>query len=403
MHVGFSSHHSQCRAAQAWAIIGGMRRMAKVRGGRYISGRLDGLRELSPGGLLRTLARRRILAPAHWVVKQADTALVSTINGPHRLVVEHLTPEVSRSLDPLRRLLAHHASSVRRQGIARTLPRRVKGFQNQAYFGARRQLLFTESESPIVHCCTRLFRNMIDFSTRERGELHAYSTGTMRKLLLFCLASAVLVAQAPAPAVLNNQRICDLVTTGVSAAEVLRIIGTAPKIDFDLRPVSTDALMKAGVSEDIIKAMAARESGQAVPRARRSSVRDPHLQEVTGSRKLLKDVVDADPNAGAGKPRVFVQGSNDAWSIEYGKKGGSHPQTVELMKSFGQSCPNVIITNSAQNAQYTVAFERESGKVWRRDNKMVVFNDSGDMVYAASTRELGNAVRGFCTLLQRPR
>jgi hypothetical protein len=42
------------------------------------------------------------------------------------------------------------------------------------------------------------------------------------------------------------------------------MVATAPKIDFDLQPVATDAMMKAGISEDVIKAMAARENGGTV-------------------------------------------------------------------------------------------------------------------------------------------
>jgi hypothetical protein len=60
---------------------------------------------------------------------------------------------------------------------------------------------------------------------------------------------------------LNNLRIVDLVQTGVSTQEIFRIIATIPKFDFDLRPVSTDAMLTAGVSEEVIQAMAAREAG----------------------------------------------------------------------------------------------------------------------------------------------
>ena len=59
---------------------------------------------------------------------------------------------------------------------------------------------------------------------------------------------------------LTDQGIVDLTQSGLSQAEIVRIIGTVPKVDFDLRPVSTDAMIKNGVSEDVIKAMAARES-----------------------------------------------------------------------------------------------------------------------------------------------
>ncbi len=64
---------------------------------------------------------------------------------------------------------------------------------------------------------------------------------------------------------LTNQRIYDLYAAGVSQQEIIRVIATAPKIDFNLQPAETDALMKAGVSEDIIKAMAAKESGDPIP------------------------------------------------------------------------------------------------------------------------------------------
>jgi hypothetical protein len=55
-----------------------------------------------------------------------------------------------------------------------------------------------------------------------------------------------------------------LAQSGVSETELLRLVATAPDIDFDLRPVSIDAMMKIGVSQNVIKAMAARESGQPV-------------------------------------------------------------------------------------------------------------------------------------------
>lgn len=61
---------------------------------------------------------------------------------------------------------------------------------------------------------------------------------------------------------LTNQRIGEMVLAGVSQSEIIRIISSAPAISFDLRPGSTDNLLKVGVSEDVIKAMAARESGR---------------------------------------------------------------------------------------------------------------------------------------------
>lgn len=60
---------------------------------------------------------------------------------------------------------------------------------------------------------------------------------------------------------LTDQRIIELVRAGLSANELARLIATAPEISFDLTPAAEDQMMKAGVSEDTIKLMAAREIG----------------------------------------------------------------------------------------------------------------------------------------------
>lgn len=78
-------------------------------------------------------------------------------------------------------------------------------------------------------------------------------------LVFAILPAIVLVAQRP-PVRINNLRIIDLVGMGVSEQEIIRMISAAEKIDFDLRPVSTDAMLNAGVSEEIIQAMAGREA-----------------------------------------------------------------------------------------------------------------------------------------------
>jgi hypothetical protein len=68
------------------------------------------------------------------------------------------------------------------------------------------------------------------------------------------------------------------------------------------------------------------------------------------------------------------------------------------MKAFAQSCPALTFTNRRDQAAFVVAFERGAGK-WlrlRKDNNLVVFDRSGDAIFATSTRKLGSAVRGFC-------
>jgi hypothetical protein len=58
---------------------------------------------------------------------------------------------------------------------------------------------------------------------------------------------------------LTNQHVILLVESGLRPSEVVRLIGAAPAVGFDLTPSGTDQLLRAGVCEDTIKQMAARE------------------------------------------------------------------------------------------------------------------------------------------------
>jgi hypothetical protein len=73
-----------------------------------------------------------------------------------------------------------------------------------------------------------------------------------------------------------------MVLAGVSANEIIRIIASAPVVSFDLRPGSTDNLLKVGVPEAIIKAMAAREAGIGTPASPNAPTfeRDKHAAQV---------------------------------------------------------------------------------------------------------------------------
>jgi hypothetical protein len=107
---------------------------------------------------------------------------------------------------------------------------------------------------------------------------HVLSHYAMKTIFASVLCAFCLFGQR-AQGPLSDQRICDLVAAGVSAPEILRIIASAPSVDFDLRPGSTAAMMQAGVSEETIKAMAARESGMAVSVAPTTTVARPNAFE----------------------------------------------------------------------------------------------------------------------------
>src|SRR3954453_22324906 len=83
----------------------------------------------------------------------------------------------------------------------------------------------------------------------------------MRNVAAFVLLFAMpVLAQQSAPAgPLTNQRVIQLVQAGLSQDDILRIIKTAPSVSFSFAPAFTSQLMQYGVSEETIKAMAARQ------------------------------------------------------------------------------------------------------------------------------------------------
>ena len=112
----------------------------------------------------------------------------------------------------------------------------------------------------------------------------------------------------------------------------------------------------------------------------------------------------------AEKPRVFVTDSK-SWEISGGvggsqdafggaSKGGARPQTAEIIKTFGERCPAVIVNNKQEKADYVILLDHEGGKdMISHDNKVVVFNKDGDAIVSRSTRVLGNAVKEACTAI----
>ena len=112
----------------------------------------------------------------------------------------------------------------------------------------------------------------------------------------------------------------------------------------------------------------------------------------------------------AEKPRVFVTDSK-SWEVSSGVggsadgfggagKGGARPQTAEIIKTFGERCPAVIINSKQERADYVVLLDHEGGKEsFSRDNKVVVFNKEGDSIMSRSTRLLGNAVKDACAAI----
>jgi len=78
--------------------------------------------------------------------------------------------------------------------------------------------------------------------------------------------------------------------------------------------------------------------------------------------------------------------------------GGARPQTAEIIKTFGERCPQVVTNNIQANADYVAVLDHEGGKgVLRHRNKVAVLNRvSGDSVVSKSTLSLGGSVQTAC-------
>jgi hypothetical protein len=122
---------------------------------------------------------------------------------------------------------------------------------------------------------------------------------------------------------LTDQGIVTLVQSGVSQAEVVRVISKAQNFNFDLRPVSTDWMLKAGVSEDIMRAMAARENNRSVEAPEAATSPKTAIEA-----NVPQSVSPSDP------PRVFAENKNGGYKLTYDGGSVTNLKTGTDMKLF---------------------------------------------------------------------
>jgi len=113
------------------------------------------------------------------------------------------------------------------------------------------------------------------------------------------------------------------------------------------------------------------------------------------------------------KPRVFITdseswevssnagGSGGTWASH--SSGGARPQTAEIVKTFGERCPQSVTNNKLDKSDYVVVLDHEGGKSWvRHKNKVAVFNRiSGDSIVSKSTLSLGGSVQDACEAITK--
>jgi hypothetical protein len=125
------------------------------------------------------------------------------------------------------------------------------------------------------------------------------------------------------------------------------------------------------------------------------------------------------PATPADPPRVFITDSN-SWEVggnsiggagavgaAFGagslshSGGGARPQTAEVVKTFNQRCPQVMVNNRPNLSDYIVHLDHEGGKglLSHKDKIAVFVQTSGDAIYSKSTLSLGGSVQDACTAI----
>ncbi len=115
----------------------------------------------------------------------------------------------------------------------------------------------------------------------------------------------------------------------------------------------------------------------------------------------------------AEKARVFITDSQ-SWEVAGGgggsaagfggaSHGGARPQTAEIVKTFGERCPDVVVNNIQEKTDYIVILDHEGGKsIFQHRNKVAVFaRVSGDSVVSKSTLSLGASVQEACGAIRQ--
>ncbi|HEY5055782.1 MAG TPA: PEGA domain-containing protein [Acidobacteriaceae bacterium] len=108
---------------------------------------------------------------------------------------------------------------------------------------------------------------------------------------------------------------------------------------------------------------------------------------------------------------MYITDSN-SWSVRGGaggangvfaasSSGGAQPQTAEIIKTFGQRCPQVTVNNRLDVSNYVVELDHEGGKslLAHKDKIAVFVQKTGDSIFSKSTLSVGGSVQDACAAI----
>jgi hypothetical protein len=215
---------------------------------------------------------------------------------------------------------------------------------------------------------------------------------------------------------INNDTILKLVKAGIGEDIIVGMVNQQLG-KYALSADDMIALKKAGVSDKVIAAMVVRNGGSGAEPTPNVAARMKSSSEEVPAPAIPRDVTSTSGSpATDGHTRLFVTDSqswemrggwsaagDNSWTGSGYQSGGARPQTAEIIKTFNQRCPRIIVTDNVQRADFAVTFDHEGGKGILGRHKIVVFNRDGDDIFSDSTRELGNSVKDACEAILRHR
>ena len=193
---------------------------------------------------------------------------------------------------------------------------------------------------------------------------------------------------------ITNSRVVDMSKMGLDDDIIIAKMKHTT-CHFQLGDSDLVELKKAGVSSKVIAAML-------------DAAASPAIVSVPGATQVVAEPTTAPDD---GKIRVLVTdsqswetrgssaagGNSNGWGGSSHFSGGARPQTAEIIKTLNERCPEFTVTNNLGKANFVVTLDHEGGKgLLAHRNKVAVFNHDGDVIFSASTRELGNAVKDAC-------
>jgi len=120
-------------------------------------------------------------------------------------------------------------------------------------------------------------------------------------------ASAKALGQSQGnPEILTNQAITQMVSAQVPADLIVKTI-TESQTRFNLTPTDLVSLKQAGVPDEVIRAMAAKQSGKETASPEFTQAKTPSPSVPTASRASLTPQLAETPAPRAGSPRIYIE------------------------------------------------------------------------------------------------